>query len=114
VPLHAPRNAFLRLVFCGVNELRPQKHAEKESENRDHDRRGDHLSDHEMPSHEHDQDDTQFKHQVGGRHLECHGGREVRALAKDRSRNRNGRVGAGRGSGPECKRDADRARAVVW
>jgi hypothetical protein len=34
---------------------------------------------------------------------------EVRALAKDRSRNRNGRVGAGRRSGPERKRDADRS-----
>jgi len=49
----------------------------------------------------------------GGCHLESHSCREVRAFCGDRSRNRDGRVGAGLEAAPKSQRDADRARAVI-
>ena len=47
-------------------------------------------------------DNAELEYEVGGCHLESHSSREVRAFAEDRSRNRDGRVGAGRGSGPRA------------
>jgi hypothetical protein len=49
-------------------------------------------------------DNAELEYEVGGCHLESPSSREVRAFAEDRSRNRDGRVGAGRGSGPKSQR----------
>ena len=47
-------------------------------------------------------DNAELEYEVGGCHLESRSSREVRAFAENRSRNRDGRVGAGRGSGPRA------------
>src|SRR5438093_450467 len=67
----------------------------------------------EPPAHEHDHDDAQLEDEIGGRQLERHGGGEVRALAEDRTGERDGGIGTAGGGGAEAERDHDRARPIV-
>ena len=60
----------------------------------DHQRPADELAEHELPAQEQRHDDPELDHQVGRGDLEHHRRGEVRALAKQRARERDRRVGA--------------------
>jgi hypothetical protein len=48
----------------------------------------------ELPAQEHQHDDREFGDEIGGGHFEYHGCREIGALAEQRARQRDRRIGA--------------------
>lgn len=63
----------------------------------------------ELPAHQDDDDDGQLRHQIGGRQLERHRCGEVRAFAKNRSRQRDGCVRARR----RCRAKSGRSSLLI-
>lgn len=62
--------------------MRSQKYSEQHDKDGDHDGRANELRQRELPTHEHDNDNAEFKDEVGGRQFERHGRCEVCTLAK--------------------------------
>ena len=67
----------------------------------------------ELPTHEDDEHDPQFDHEVGRRHHEHEHGNEVRSLDEERFGHGRGGIGARRRDHPEARRPRHRRRPVI-
>jgi hypothetical protein len=113
VTLHAAEHAPVRLVTRLVDQPPLEEDAEEQRHKDDHQRPADELAERELPAEQQRHKDPELDHQVRRGELERHRRREIRALAKQRARKRNGGVGAGRGGGTKAAGDPNRARRVV-
>jgi len=106
VAFHLAGDAALRLAARLRDQAGAQEPAEQQRQQADHQHAADELGQGETPAHQQRQQDAELEHQVGGSELEGDRGGEIGALAEQRSRDRDGGVGAGRGrraehSGPQ-------------
>ena len=111
--LHAAGDPAVRLALRVADQPRTQEHPEQEDEDGDHDRRTDRLGGHELPPQQHDHDDAEFEHQIGGSHFERHRRGKIGALAEHRPGERDGRIGTRGGCRSKRERGRNRPRPVV-
>src|SRR6516225_4687641 len=72
-------------LFLGLCEKVPaEKPPEEEDQEDDHQRCADDFSQRQLPAQQRHHDDAELQDEIGGSHLKCHCGREMRALAEDR------------------------------
>src|SRR5581483_1486200 len=109
---HRAEEALLGLRTRLLDEPPAQEDPERESDQHDHERTADELSDHELPAEQQSHDDAELEDEVRRGDLEHHRRREVRALAEERPIERGGRVGARRRRGAERGRGRERARRI--
>jgi len=113
VPFHPPPGAAVGVLARLFDQAPAQERAEGECEQDDDERAAEELGQRELPAEDERHDDPQLDDEVGRSELERHRGGEVRPLAEQRARERDGRVGARGRRGAEADRDTDRSRRVI-
>ena len=91
--LHDAFDPFVGLFPRLGYQLSRENNSEKHGHDRNHERTAGKFGECKLPSHQHDQYDTQFGNQVSGSQFERHRGGEISALSKNRTRQRDRRVG---------------------
>ena len=105
VALHDSLHAFLGLAASAFDQARRQESFEEQSENHNHDGPADKFGERKLPAHQNDHDDAEFDHQIRRGELKRDRRGEVRALAKDGTRQSHRRVRARRRRRAEAARN---------
>jgi len=113
VTFHAAGNALVCLFLCFFDKVPAEKHPEEKDQQDDHERCADEFGQRELPAQERHDDDAELEDKIGGSHLERHRGREMRALAEERTGERHCRIGARRRGCAERESSRDRTRAII-
>jgi len=95
------------LLVRGGDDLWPERRAEEEDDECDHDGTADELGCHEAPAEEDGEENAELDDQIGGGELEGDGGDEVCAFAEERAREGGCCVGAGGAGCAESRGDDD-------
>ena len=93
VALHRAGQSLVGLATGFVQHPLAQEQAEQDGKEHDHQWTADEFRQGELPAEQQRQDDAEFDDQVGGGDLERHRGSEAGPLAKQRTGQRNCRVG---------------------
>ena len=91
---HAAGNALIRLDLGWLEKVLGEKRPEQKDQEREHQRRADEFGQCQLPAQERHHDYAELDDEIGGGHLKRHRGREMCALAEDRTGKRHSRVGA--------------------
>jgi hypothetical protein len=113
VAFHGPGQAAVSLLGCLSDEAGTQQCTKEQRQDDDHHRAADELGRGELPAENQGQDDPEFDDQIGAADLECHRGREVRTLAKQRAGQCHRGVRAGRARRAQTGGDCERLGSVV-
>src|SRR5262249_7753033 len=101
-----------RMLACAILQRPCDEQPHRAPHERDQEDPADELRERELPAEEDPHDDAELEDEVCRRELECHCGREARALLEQRFRDRDGRVAAGGRGGAEACREECLARAA--
>jgi len=104
---------FTGVAACDLFELGGDEEAQQGGHQHDHHDPADVLREGELPADQHPENQSELPDEVGGGELkrERRGGR--RTLLKQRLGDRDRRVGAGGGGGPQAGRERDGARSAA-
>jgi len=84
-----PATPLSACFFGFFEKVRAEEHPEEKDQENHHERGTDEFGQCQLPAQERYDDDAELEDEIGGSHLECHRGREIRALAEDRAGKRH-------------------------